>query len=410
MMYGSSTSIAQVIMMVYALVLARHLGPSTYGIFVANYSLAGVCSFLINWGMDQWLLRQDASTINPSFTAGRILSNKIRYWLVWQVGLMFLAPIAKPDLFFTGLVFFATLDVFLDSCLNTEFAMLNKLGCFKNISIGVILSRVLRLITMLVLVLYRVDSPILFSQARAASTLFTLVLITLQSRPKFGTQKFIINIDLLKQSFSFALSDFLTIIYFQSDTTILSFMAGEKAAGSYAPATGIISALFVIPNTFYFIYMPILSKQVDQNRNTFIKTVRKMFLFLFLSGALLMVGMMIFSQPMISLVLGQKYKATGEILLILSPILFLKSLGFGMAAFLVAVGWQNRRLLPQAMSAGLGVLLNLLIIPFYGIYGTAWVYIASEMFLTLGYGLLLLIWISKQTRTSSSPPFSSIQD
>lgn len=135
-----------------------------------------------------------------------------------------------------------------------------------------------------------------------------------------------------------------------------------------------------------------------------------MFLFLFLSGALLMVGMMIFSQPMISLVLGQKYKATGEILLILSPILFLKSLGFGMAAFLVAVGWQNRRLLPQAMSAGLGVLLNLLIIPFYGIYGTAWVYIASEMFLTLGYGLLLLIWISKQTRTSSSPPFSSIQD
>ena len=61
-LYGASASIAQVIMMVYTLVVARHLGVAQYGIFAGAYSLSGLTAFVVNWGLDTWLLREAAVT------------------------------------------------------------------------------------------------------------------------------------------------------------------------------------------------------------------------------------------------------------------------------------------------------------------------------------------------------------
>jgi O-antigen/teichoic acid export membrane protein len=73
----------------------------------------------------------------------------------------------------------------------------------------------------------------------------------------------------------------------------------------------------------------------------------------------------------------------------MSPLLFFKSLGFGWAAFLVATGRQNQRLVPQVVSAVLNVGLNLWLIPRLGIPGVALIYMVSEIVLTIGYGFLV---------------------
>jgi O-antigen/teichoic acid export membrane protein len=49
--------------------------------------------------------------------------------------------------------------------------------------------------------------------------------------------------------------------------------------------------------------------------------------------------------------------------------------------------------LPQAISAGLNVLLNLWAIPRFGLPGVAAVYGASELILAAGYGGLILLWL-----------------
>ena len=95
----------------------------------------------------------------------------------------------------------------------------------------------------------------------------------------------------------------------------------------------------------------------------------------------------------VRVLLGQQYLVSSVLLGILSPLLLFKSLGFGLAALLVVVGWQKQRLLPQAVSAAANILLNLWAIPRLGVAGVAMVYVASELILALGYAGLVLRWM-----------------
>jgi O-antigen/teichoic acid export membrane protein len=90
--------------------------------------------------------------------------------------------------------------------------------------------------------------------------------------------------------------------------------------------------------------------------------------------------------------LGEAYSTTGELLAILSPILFLKTVSFAAAAFLVAVDWQSHRLIPQAISAAVNIVLNLLVIQTLGIQGVAYVYVISEAVLLIGYLFATTRW------------------
>ncbi len=58
----------------------------------------------------------------------------------------------------------------------------------------------------------------------------------------------------------------------------------------------------------------------------------------------------------------------------------------------MAVGWQNRRLIPQAASAAVNVFFNLWAIPHLGLAGVAMVYVASEIILAIGYAGLVRWW------------------
>jgi O-antigen/teichoic acid export membrane protein len=96
--------------------------------------------------------------------------------------------------------------------------------------------------------------------------------------------------------------------------------------------------------------------------------IRKAFVGFGILGLLLCLGILVGSKPFVELT-GEQYQATGELLFILSPILFLKSLSYACAAFLVAVDWQRNRVIVQAASALTNVILNLVIISTFGIWG-----------------------------------------
>ena len=64
----------------------------------------------------------------------------------------------------------------------------------------------------------------------------------------------------------------------------------------------------------------------------------------------------------------------------------------GCATVLVAVGWQQRRLVPQMLSAFANIGLNIWAIPRWGIEGAAHVYVASEVVLFIGYAFWVGIY------------------
>lgn len=54
--FSGGNFLAQIIMMVYAILIARFLGPSKLGIYSGIYAILGITITLVNFGLDIWML------------------------------------------------------------------------------------------------------------------------------------------------------------------------------------------------------------------------------------------------------------------------------------------------------------------------------------------------------------------
>ena len=229
-----------------------------------------------------------------------------------------------------------------------------------------------------------------FALTRFFTTGISLFAITWVVRPQLSAFNTPSGFSVLKMAIPYGLSDFLVLIYMQADVTLLTIMRGSEAAGLYSPASGLINALFIIPSSIYQLTIPILAREFKTNSYLSRRSIQRLSVGFLVLGIILALGVGLFGGLIIRFLLGPKFYITSSLLTILSPLLFIKSLGFAWAAILVTVGWQKRRLIPQAISAISNVILNILTIPLFGLTGVAMVYLISEIILSAGYGGLAL--------------------
>lgn len=381
----SATSIAQILMAVNALVLARHLAPEKYGVYVTAYSAAGLFSFMFNWGLDTWLLRQGAISRDPPSILGKVLAIKGGLGVFWVLIVLNLLPRLGHDIFVRSLLLFCALDVWCEGFFSAELALLNALKRVVASSILLSVSRGMRLFSTVFLIVLGIQSPVVFAQARLGATFLSLAIAIFVQIPSCVG----IAPSLLRTFFAsmpFALSDLLAAIYLQADVTLLAvLLTNERSVGLYAPAVGLVNALFVIPAAGFTVMVPLLTRLHNDDKHGFVSSVKKMILGYLALGVVLWFGLWVGGRILIEFLLGKAYAISGELLALLSPILFLKSLSFASAAILVAIEWQCHRITVQVLSAFANVSLNLVMISRYGIWGAALVYVVSETILTLGY-------------------------
>ena len=395
--YSGSTSLSQAIMIVYAILLARVLGPEEYGTFVGTYSIISLSSIAVNWGMDNWLLREAAEKSNSRLLSAAVLINKALLGLVWGGALVIALPLIRPGFFFHGLTLLCVLDVWGDSCFNTLITALNVDRKIKTVSRLMLFTRSGRLVAALIVIMIGSVQPVMFAFSRATFTGLGFLLALLLLRPDFRAKGLSAGWPLLRRSLPFGISDFLAMIYMQADVTLLSLLSGKIATGLYSPASNLINALFVVPAAGYMLLVPRLTQRNHASRE-FRQLVKQVIAGFCGLGLVMAMGVGFFGGPAVGLVLGNNYQMTSSLLVILSPILLLKSIEFGLAIVLVVVNWQQQRLVPQVISALVNVLLNIMVIPIFHVYGVAVVYVISEVVLTVGYALVLMKWFRQTAK------------
>ena len=201
-------------------------------------------------------------------------------------------------------------------------------------------------------------------------------------------------IKIIKESAAFGFSEILAMIYANIDVAILTFFSISET-GLYSPASGIIHALFIIPNSFYIYLLPKYSKQVSYNEESNFRNLTRNILLIFsLIGLIISLGLLIGGKLVINCILGEKYLVTGDLIRVLSPIMLFKSIAFGLALLIVISGNQKKRLLPQFIVSIFNITLNVLLLPYFGLFSVAWVYTSSELILMLGY-LLIIVMVIK---------------
>jgi O-antigen/teichoic acid export membrane protein len=173
------------------------------------------------------------------------------------------------------------------------------------------------------------------------------------------------------------------------DVLIVALILGEFEAGLYSPAVGVINALLLVPVALYQVILPLLSSLFStDSRKAWQASRRFAGLFLIL-GAFLSLGIF-FGSDLLTLILGGAFIESQYILKLLSPILFLHSITFAVAAILVATNQQAKRTSIQVVAVAADALLNLILLPRLGIEGAAIAYVISEILLLAGYCWLVI--------------------
>ena len=383
-----STALAQLMVMLFSLLLARYFGPEISGGYTSAFAIASLTAIAFNLGLDTWLLRAGSLSQDPQQTFGDVLKTKAVAGAVWAIVLFGIATKLRPDLYPAGLLAVCILDVWFDSIFITSLAVMNTQRKIKQYSLFVLLSRGLKLLGLIILMATANQNILVFAGWRAfCSLVFAFIAVTFL-QPNLGDFSLSSLSEVFRKSRSFALSDFLATVYMQADVVILSNVRGKTAAGIYSPALSLINALFVFPNAVYSYVIPSLSRWLEENANRFIELARKLILLVLIMGIAMSLATAVLGKPATGVLLGERYEKSGELMVRLSPILLLKCLEFGFAAIIVAANKQKSRLIPQGIAAMLNVGLNLMLIPRLGEFGAAAVYVVTEIVLFVSYGII----------------------
>lgn len=397
--YGAlftGVAIARVLAGVALILIARQVGAAQFGQFTASLALTKITSVAFTLGLEGWLLGNGFREGDRRLLAQRSTSTLIitaGLGLVWLTIYLFFTRWLNPDIFPYPVVLLCALSVWFEEILNVV-ATTFKTALNNHITFFIITGSQFLLIALILIQAASGQNQLLpFIQFRVLGmAISALAAIWLMGRLISFQVVTTDVISTLKVAPPFALSLTLNLLYERVDVVIVGAWLGKEQAGLYTPATTILIALFLIPGTLYSILSPIYSqlsvRSIAQLKRFFYRT---------LLGSLglglgLMASLYLAASHLVLWLYGAEYQGAGVLLAILSGVLFFRSLTFPLAAFLVAVRWQTKRLLPQALSASINILLNLIVVRTRGVQGVAWVYVISEAILMVGHLFLAAIW------------------
>jgi len=398
LVFSGFNGIGQVIMMAYNLLIARWLGPEEFASFAATYATVGLCSFVITWGLDTWMLHKGA--IQPT-QVQKITSDvmQLKFWegMIWLAALTLILPEMRPCHFPPVLVFISALDILIDSISNTALASFNLQQKMSKIIQTILISRGGRLISAIALIGFGQQTAIIFALGRITATFLGAIYAIWFARPEKQVLSLSQGLYCWRQAAPYGLSESLAMVYAQIDIVLLSFLRTDKLSiAYYTPAIGLINATITLLGSVYSFYLPRLSIHWVNNSEKYQRFAWRLLGGLACIGFIATIGIGFSSKWVIVFLLDTEYFNSFIPLRLLSPLLFFKAISFGFATILVASGRQKQRLYPQLLSSVVNILLNFILIPPFGIVGTSVVYVISESILTLGYGIFTLSILLKQ--------------
>jgi|GEM_PF-960477 len=192
---------------------------------------------------------------------------------------------------------------------------------------------------------------------------------------------------LLAESWPVWISGLSVVIYMRIDLVMLKMMVDDEQVAYFACASRLTEVSFVLPNILAMLVFPLLRIHENDQRRL------SRFMEGYISASFYMacgLGVLysVFAVGLIPVVFGNSYSASIHSFVVLLISLPIVSLGVARGQYLTFWG-RLKPLLPISISGALlNVLLNWLLIPYYGIVGAAWASVASQLYTSILSGIL----------------------
>jgi O-antigen/teichoic acid export membrane protein len=380
--YATVTAGSNVLLLALLAIAGRWLRAEDYGRFGYALALATIVETVMDLGLGQVTVRAVA---RDRAGAGRLLQQVLGLKLVW-VGaglavLAIVAPVLRSDPALVRLCYVMGLSSALRSYLLTGRGVLQGINRFDLEAVLVVTDRVLLLVsgTLALWLGYGVMGlGIAFVASRLVMLVAALALLRRVVGPIVPSFDRAAWRDL--QSAALPLGFFMIVLnlYTYIDTVILGIMTTDRETGWYRASYSIYEGVTYAPAILSSVLTPRLSLLFTRDRQAH----RALFMrSLWSSAALglaLGIGMALIASPLMLLIFGHEYGSAVAPLQILAGGALFVFTTWILHAAAISTNLDRRLLLTTVVGLSANVVLNVLLIPRWGISGAAWATVIAE--------------------------------
>lgn len=392
-------------------IITNYLGVSGYGQYTTVYEFLAFFGIAADLGIYTIAVREMSRNDKD---IPKIIGNVLSLRTILTIILMLAATITAFSIpqyqnsFIPLGIAIASISTFLSLLSGTVSSVLQVHLKMQYSVLALILSKLVSVGYMLLVVFYFYTngSDTGFYQLLWAGVLGNLILLILTwyFTQKFTSIRYRFDTVFLKEvtlkALPYGIALILNTLYFRMDTILLSLMKSSDEVGIYGVAMRMLDVMVIIPVYFMNSVLPVMTRYIEEKSEKLKALIQYSFDFLMVLGVPIVVGVVIISKSIISLVSSDEflsghtfeYGADVALMILIFALLFsfLNSL-FGFT--LVAMGKQKRLLWINLFCVIFNLISNLIVIPTYGFRGAAVTSVISELFILIAtfYSVYLML-------------------
>ena len=171
-------------------------------------------------------------------------------------------------------------------------------------------------------------------------------------------------LSLLRRSLPFLFSGLFLVAYMEVDKIVISVLVNEQVVGWYGAASQLFGTLLFIPTALMTAVFPALARQADlRSEPSFARTSRKSFAWLLILTIPIGLGVTVIADPVVQLLFGSEFTASGAILAVLGLVLILTSLNIFLGQTLISLDQQNRWTVVMGLATAATLPLDFWLVP-----------------------------------------------
>ena len=365
--------------------LARYLGPQQFGIFNYVLAIVAISSAMATFGLEDIVVRElvhspsERNEILGTAFVIKLLGGGIAFITAITV-IRWLRPNEAIMLWLVGIAaagtFFLALDV-IDYWFRS--AVQSKYTVIARVTSAVILN-----LSKVGLIVFKAPLSA-FIVATFAEAALSGVLLVVMYRARVG-RVFAWNatraraVSLLKSSWPLFFSVMVVMIYMKIDQVMIGEMLGEQEVGIYSAAVRLVEMWYIVPAILAMSFFPSMYKLKFDNPQRYLQRIQ-----LFLDSMVVVsvgagVLILLVAEQLVVLIYGSEYQGAVGVLQIYIWSSVFVFLMIATSSYLIAENKTIFLLFRNVLGMLVNVTLNWLLIPVYGIKGSAFATFIAYLF------------------------------
>ncbi len=355
--------------------VARYLGPEQFGVFSYVLAFTTIFGGIAKLGLDGILVRELIhQPKQQDIYMGTAFWLKVIGAVMVIAFIVCIVPFTSNDATTNLYIFIIAGGLFFQSFEVVEFYFQSQVLA-KLISICKVIQLIFSSIIKIYLVLIQAD--LFWFVCVMSFDMFSLALSYFIAYRTQGNASFFKYFDfdvakkLLKDSWLLIFSSLVVMIYMRIDQIMIKEMLGDYEVGIYSAAVRLSEAFYFIPVLLTASIFPAIINARKESALLYQQRMQRLYTFLIWVAILVALPMTLLSEWLIMLLYGEAYLPAGQVLMIHIWAAVFVFMGVACSQYLLAENLQKIAFQRTLLGAIANVCLNFILIPTYGLKGSA---------------------------------------